>query len=149
MRLIMLSAMIQGLTGSANLSTSTGSSVGLHLLERSTGVFVEKDICITRHDLPAGQPGRGTTPFPCVVIVDLGDFTCLLLLSVLWTFCGLVRQFWWKLLCWNLALSPLIVCLIQDEYFITVLILVSQILVVTYMVEKFMLSILFSFLFWK
>lgn len=89
MQLTMPSAMTPELIGFASLFTSTVSSVGLHLLERSTGVSVEKDTCTTRHALPAGQLGKETTPYLFVVIVDFGD--SLLFITISFGFCDLSK----------------------------------------------------------
>lgn len=73
MQLIMLSAMIPELTGSAIQFTNTGSSGVLPLLGRSTGVFVEKATCIIKQGRRGGQPGKETTHCPFAAIVDPGD----------------------------------------------------------------------------
>ncbi|CAL5407658.1 unnamed protein product [Camellia sinensis] len=57
----MQSVMTRGSTGSATLFTSTESFEDSPRLGRNTGVFVERDICTTRHDHREGLPGRGTT----------------------------------------------------------------------------------------
>jgi len=75
-----LFARIQESIGFATLCTSTGSFVDSLLLERSTEAFVERGTRITRHDLPEGPLGRGTTPSLCVVTVDLHDHVCDVLL---------------------------------------------------------------------
>jgi len=69
----MPSAMTQESTGSAILSTSTGSSVALPLLGRNTGVYVAGDTCTTKLDPLAGQTGRETTPSPFVVTDEFSD----------------------------------------------------------------------------
>lgn len=70
---IMPSVMIQGSTGSAILSTSTGSFVDSLLQGRSTEACVERGTCTTKHDLQEGQPGRGTTHFLSDATADLCD----------------------------------------------------------------------------
>ncbi|KAE8730692.1 60S ribosomal protein L15 [Hibiscus syriacus] len=61
-------AMTRGLTGSVTLFISTGSFEDSHLLERKTGVCMERRTCTTRIGLLEGQPGRETTPSPFVAI---------------------------------------------------------------------------------
>lgn len=80
----MLFAMTQESTGSASLFTSTGSFVDSLLPARSTGVCVERDTLTTRHGLPAGLPGRETTPSPFAATVDLADPALLSFLVVFW-----------------------------------------------------------------
>ena len=67
----MRSAMTQGSTGSARVSTSTVSFVVLPLLARSSGVSEEKVTCITRTGHLAGQPGRGIRPNPSADTAEL------------------------------------------------------------------------------
>lgn len=90
MLLTMLSGTTQESTGSASLSTSTGSFGDWLLLERNTGVYEEKDICTTRHALQEGQPGRGTTHFLSDAIADaVADLVVCFLLyhPCFWVFC--------------------------------------------------------------
>ncbi|KAK6155896.1 hypothetical protein DH2020_010144 [Rehmannia glutinosa] len=70
---ILLSAMTQGSTGFAILSTNTGSFVDLLPLERNTEVSEERATCTTKHVLQEGPPGRGTRPYPSDVIADLHE----------------------------------------------------------------------------
>lgn len=67
---MLLSVMTQGSTGSAMLSTNTGNFVVLPLLERNTGVFVEKGSWTTKQDLQEGLPGRRTRHFPFGATVE-------------------------------------------------------------------------------
>ncbi|KAG9150670.1 hypothetical protein Leryth_008132 [Lithospermum erythrorhizon] len=62
--------MTQGSTGSATPSTSTESFVVLHLLEKNSEVFVERDTGTTNPGHQGGQTGRGTRPSLCAVIVE-------------------------------------------------------------------------------
>ena len=88
-----LSEMIQGSIGSATQFTNTGSCVASLLLGKPTGVYGAEDICTTKHVLPAGQPGRETTLFPFVVIVDFTCYFMLLhLMNTIWS--ALYVMFW-------------------------------------------------------
>jgi hypothetical protein len=88
----MPSAMTQESTGSAILSTSTGSSVALPLLGRNTGVYVAGDTCTTKLDPLAGQTGRETTPSPFVVTDEMSSvmslFLCCRLLDFFFGHCS-------------------------------------------------------------
>ena len=67
----MPSEMIRGSTGSATQCTSTENWEGSPRRERRIVVFVERVTETTRTDLPAGLPGRRTTPSLSVVTGDL------------------------------------------------------------------------------
>ena len=67
----MPSAMTQGSTGSARVSTSTVSFVVLPRLGRSSGDSEERVICTTRTGHLAGRPGRGTRPSPSADTAEL------------------------------------------------------------------------------
>lgn len=88
MLLIMPSEMTHESTGSAIPFTSTGSFAGSLLPGRSTGDCVERDTCTTRHDLPAGQPGRGTPPSPSVATVESGHILPFMSRCYFWVMSG-------------------------------------------------------------
>lgn len=69
-------------TGFAIRSTNTGSFVGLHLPERSTGVSGEGATCTTKLVLQEGPRGRGTRHCLFVVIVDLHEFLGALIITL-------------------------------------------------------------------
>lgn len=104
--------MTPGSTGSAILSTSTGSSEGLHQLVRSTVASMVKATCTIRRAPHAGLHGRGTTPFHSAdtdrkELVLVWEFTVLsltaaisgfvLLLQILNCSCQSVyHNIWWS-----------------------------------------------------
>lgn len=88
MLLIMPSEMTQESTGSAIPFTSTGSFAGSLLPGRNTGDCVERDTFTTRHDLLAGQLGRGTPPSPSVATVESGHILPFMSRCYFWVMSG-------------------------------------------------------------
>lgn len=67
---MLLSGMIQELTGCVILSTSTESFVDLPQQERNTEVSVERDTCITKQGRQEELPGRGTRLYHFAVTAE-------------------------------------------------------------------------------